>query len=1034
MEEAMPDFIPDGDQVPYAVALIYSTGSSQRGTAKPNLPLMVKHRPDISLDNPDLMEQLRDALVDLVVYGRHAKTDGCNVFEELFPGFVGEHYLLREYDLNNGDLSLSRCTVETESFRPRSFQLSPQTPLARNICPSDVIPIIELYLKELTGDERHSKEPTEEMDMDDVAAASTSGSCVPRSTRQEFYDAIDLEKVQDLIDENETPEACPANDAEVKSVVSEELDVDAAHSLLKHVFGENVPLRGQFEWDSEEHFNQDWLAFMEEHLSHIMPMDVFEKKSIRSWFALKQNDQVPTISSFHCRHCRQHYDSMHLNPNRKSNFAKERGLMHREKYQNRFAILNHESSNGHLMVLQGLKKRAAEKIPNLLKDAQKKTLDDEGIDLAATMNHFRTVYIAICKHNVAFYAYEDLVLLQQLNGIDMGFNFANQFAAARMTDFISQDMHQTLVQHLISCGTDWALIVDETTDKSHKKYFAVLIQGIENYHSITYFYRSIEIRSIKVTAQDLFDALMAKFEEDGLKDVAKRHLVAFASDGAATMVARENGLAKKIDSFTDRPLYKVHCISHRIQLSLKEVTKKQRHHREMELLLNILYTFYGDHKKSVHYHQTGKYLGLKVLALKRIFDVRWVTSEVNVIDTFDRVWPILCTDLRTIRDDVNFDPRKLAQAKAGRLYTQITNRSVLQYMYFFRDMVAEIVAWTLKTQEHNAPLIEQIRYKNQITGELELMKTQNGKHMTEFFNALRCKVGQTTYAKDTPAGPCTEDHLYEAQEVTYKGHPLQPMKPANDLAAVGVGDEEEGNERRTISSLPGPRLLSLRLRDIREEILTELQSQIESYFPEQSIDSWSVFDPKRFPTDPHDFPTYGERDVKIVAKALGYETELEDIMEAWRHLMEVFLQNRWLCVPAMRVTDPGEFWTFVLKTYGPELEPDFPHLIRFLRHILVVPASSAAAERAFSSLKWFRHDRRSRLDARQVENLMRIKINGNPNPSAFAALKWAKKWTAAGHFRADERFTSERKDNERKRKGYKKDEDKKRSRNQSELF
>ena len=53
--------------------------------------------------------------------------------------------------------------------------------------------------------------------------------------------------------------------------------MDAAHSLLKHVFGENVPLRGQFEWDSEEYFNQEWLAFMEQHLSLIMPMDIFEK-------------------------------------------------------------------------------------------------------------------------------------------------------------------------------------------------------------------------------------------------------------------------------------------------------------------------------------------------------------------------------------------------------------------------------------------------------------------------------------------------------------------------------------------------------------------------------------------------------------------------------------------------------------------------------------------------------------------------------------------------------------------------------------
>ena len=55
-----------------------------------------------------------------------------------------------------------------------------------------------------------------------------------------------------------------------------------------------------------------------------------------------------------------------------------------------------------------------------------------------------------------------------------------------------------------------------------------------------------------------------------------------------------------------------------------------------------------------------------------------------------------------------------------------------------------------------------------------------------------------------------------------------------------------------------------------------------------------------------------------------------------------------------------------------------------------------------SSLKWIRNDRRSRLTSRNKENLMRIKINGNDDLSRFHALEWAKKWVAAGHFRADE--------------------------------
>ena len=894
MEDPLPDFIPDGDVVPYAVALIYSTGR-ESGSLKLKLKnRMTKQKPYISLDDAELIEQLRAALVDMVIYGRRAKTDGCSVFEDLFPAFAGQHYLLREYDTNNGDFSLNRCSYTTENFVPRSFQLGPLSVLQRNICDSDFTPIIEMYSRELVGHD--AREQPEEMETDDAPVAGTSGTCKPRSFNEEFYEFVSDEKVEELREENETDSMCPANEAGVESVLVEELDIDAAHSLLKKVFGENVPLKGEFEWDKDDHFKEEWVTFMKEHLNRIMPIDVFAKKSVRNWFVFRPNEQTPAISSYYCKQCQANYDAMHLSPDRKSDLARERGKMYTTKSQNRMTILNHEKSPGHLTVINGLKKRAAAKIPMLLNDAQKKHLSDDGIDLGPTMNHFRAVYIAVCKNNVAFRAYDDMVLMMQLNGADMGAHFGNYNGAAAITNFMSELMHGTLIVHILDSEMDFGLIVDETTDKSHKKYFAVLIQGMENDRPITYFYRSIEIRTVKVTAQNLFDALVEKFGEDGLTNAVKAHLVAFASDGAATMTAAEGGLARKLDDFTDRPLYKVHCLSHKIQLSLKEVTKKTKYHREMEVLLNLLHNFYGDHKKNTHYHQTGKYLGLKVLNLKRIMDVRWVTSEVQAIKTFQRVWVILSKDLNEIANDRDFDPKRVAQPKAGRLYRQVTNRSVLLYMHFFWDMVLEMVTWTELTQEHNALLIEQIRYKHEIIAKLEELKNPNddpkqyGPKVREFFDDLECTLGDIIFAKNEAPGLCTEQHFYDAEQVKYKGYLLQPMLPADDPSNVGQADDDLANERATISSLKGPKLLSLRLRDIRVDVLTELQEQIEAYFPEESMESFDVMDPKNMPRSPNEFTNYGETDIRTLAKALGYENHVEDIVDGWLQLMEVFSQ------------------------------------------------------------------------------------------------------------------------------------------------
>ena len=106
---------------------------------------------------------------------------------------------------------------------------------------------------------------------------------------------------------------------------------------------------------------------------------------------------------------------------------------------------------------------------------------------------------------------------------------------------------------------------------------------------------------------------------------------------------------------------------------------------------------------------------------------------MSVIKTFDRMWTVLSQDLKSIRDDPGFDPKKKQQPKAGKLYQYITNRCLLQYIPFFSDMAIELVNWSLATQERNALLIEQAGFKNMVIGKLEAMKREDGEKMQEFY-------------------------------------------------------------------------------------------------------------------------------------------------------------------------------------------------------------------------------------------------------------------------------------------------------------
>ena len=75
-----------------------------------------------------------------------------------------------------------------------------------------------------------------------------------------------------------------------------------------------------------------------------------------------------------------------------------------------------------------------------------------------------------------------------------------------------------------------------------------------------------------------------------------------------------------------------------------------------------------------------------------------------------------------------------------------------------------------------------------------------------------------------------------------------------------------------------------------------------------------------------------------IAKTLGYKNQmLDDIVDGWKDLMEIFYQQSWVCNPKLREEDPNKFWTYVLQNFGEGMQEPIK---MFIRHILIIPASS----------------------------------------------------------------------------------------------
>ena len=78
-------------------------------------------------------------------------------------------------------------------------------------------------------------------------------------------------------------------------------------------------------------------------------------------------------------------------------------------------------------------------------------------------------------------------------------------------------------------------------------------------------------------------------------------------------------------------------------------------------------------------------------------------------------------------------------------------------------------------------------------------------------------------------------------------------------------------------------------------------------------------------------------------------------------------------------------------------------MLRLVRIVLVLPASSAVAERSFSIMNHLKYDRRASLTSVNLDHLLRLRINGPKELDRFASAKYARAWVEAGHLRTDDR-------------------------------
>jgi hypothetical protein len=236
-----------------------------------------------------------------------------------------------------------------------------------------------------------------------------------------------------------------------------------------------------------------------------------------------------------------------------------------------------------------------------------------------TENVFRIVYY-LAKCNRPFSDHEQLVDLQQQNGVDLCVILHSRFTATTIISHITSEMNRRIIADLICSSSKLSVLIDESTTLSHKSVMVVYLKAsVNSGDPIFIFLDLVELES-QTEVKCLKNAGFTK-------EYLQKNWISFVSDGASVMLGKQSRL---------RSLYPLtfswHCMNHRLELAVADAIKDVSAVNHFKCFLDTIYSLFSRSNKNQRaLSEACKELEVQFLHIGRILDMRWVSSSLRTV-------------------------------------------------------------------------------------------------------------------------------------------------------------------------------------------------------------------------------------------------------------------------------------------------------------------------------------------------------------------------------------------------------------------
>ena len=541
---------------------------------------------------------------------------------------------------------------------------------------------------------------------------------------------------------------------------------------------------------------------------------------------------------------------------------------------------------------------------------------------------FITAY-TVAKHNLAFRTFSTLCMMQQQNGLELGKTYHNHVAATEFIDCIATMFQQSIAQKL-NTSTFFSILIDGSTDRSVEEQEIVYVRLMENNRPVNRFFGLIQVPDS--SAKGIVQSLEEHFLKRGI-DEWKRKVIGFGADGASVNMGCRGGIVAILRVEIPH-LVEVHCVAHRLELSVLDACKEVSYVQIFEKIVKGVLKFYShSSKRNRELHEIADTLEAATLKYGSWNPIRWIACKTRTLVAVDKNWHSTVTHLEHTATSSTGDDG----SKAKGLLKALTTLKFVRFLAFMLDFTASLSKLSVAYQSDFVTLPEVIDQLESTQAEIGLLPKSSGPSMSRFDTEIK------------------KHEYYEFRGVRLNG-----------------SEADESSYLANIKSLASKSVhyLSDRFQLSDSDILNNME----------------IFDSRNWPKEREELILYGKQQLDSIV--INFESVLgvdvaEKAKEQWMAL-KLLIAKRFAHMKFFNL------WEKLLE----EQTLKFPDILKVVEIILLLPMNTAACERGFSKMNIIKSDYRTQLQSVSLNNLMYLSIDG-PSVQEFdpqpAIDYWASK-------------------------------------------